>query len=199
MSWKCSPVVGSSKINSVPAFFASRHVRGELQALRLAAGERRHRLAQAQVFQPDGAQRLESIAFTSLAVFEKLQGIADGEIEHLANILAAVGDFEDFFAETAAVTFRAGSIHIGEKLHLDFFVAFAAAGLAAAALDVERKRRRRVAAQARQIGAGEQLADAVEGFHVSRRVGARRGAHRRLIDQDDFGDFLDAVDLLRSR
>ena len=121
-------------------------------------------------------------------VFKKLQRLGNGQVENLANIFTAVGDFQNFFAETAAVALGTGGIHVGEKLHLDFFITLAAAGFTAPTLDVERKGRRRVAAQARQIGAGEQPPDAVEGFHISRRIGARRGAHRRLIDEQDFGD-----------
>ncbi len=169
------------------------HVRGQFQPLRFAARERCQRLPETDVFQSDGAKRRQCVV-DFLGVFEEFQRFGDREIEDLADILAAIKHFQDFFTETAAVTLGTGSVHVGEKLHLDFFKALATAGLAAAALDIERESRRRVTAQARHIGAGEQAAHAVEGFHVSRRIGPRRGADRRLIDQDHFGNFVDARD-----
>ena len=61
-SSKCRPVVGSSNRNSLFALVVGlRQVPGELQALRLAAGERRHRLAEAQVFEADVDQRLQAV------------------------------------------------------------------------------------------------------------------------------------------
>src|SRR4030095_9588990 len=162
----------------------SRHVRSQLQALRLPARQRCERLAYAHILQAHGAQRMKRIG-NVFAVLEEFECVGDGEIQNLANIFAAIGYFQDLLAEAAAMTFGTRGVNVGEKLHLDFFKALAAAGLAAAALDVEGKRRRRVAAQARQVGGGEQPANAVESLHIRRRIGARRGADRRLIDQDD--------------
>ena len=62
-SSKCRPVVGSSNRNSLRIVTLDRsrlgQVAGELQALRLAAGERRHRLAEPQVLEADVDQRLQ--------------------------------------------------------------------------------------------------------------------------------------------
>ena len=69
MSSKCRPVVGSSNRNSVPllrdgCWLAAGLRRlgqeaGELQALRLAARQRRHRLAELHVLEADVDDRLQ--------------------------------------------------------------------------------------------------------------------------------------------
>ena len=66
-SSKCRPVVGSSNRNSLPRWRGAREHRagvgqvpGELQALRLAAGERRHRLAELHIFQAHIRQRRQA-------------------------------------------------------------------------------------------------------------------------------------------
>ncbi len=130
------------------------HVRCQFQTLRLAAGERGQRLPQADVFQADSAKGRERVG-DFLGTFKKFQGFGYSEIENLTNIFAAVKNFQDLFAKTAAVALGARGVHIGEKLHLDLFKAFAAASLAAAALDIERKGRRRVTAQTRHIRGGK--------------------------------------------
>ena len=62
MSSKCRPVVGSSKMKSVPAQLAMRQVRGQLHALRFAAGERGGGLAQPQIAQAHVVQHLQACA-----------------------------------------------------------------------------------------------------------------------------------------
>ena len=52
------------------SLFRSRHVGREFQPLRFAAGERRYRLAHADILQADSAQRFERI-FDFVAIFEK--------------------------------------------------------------------------------------------------------------------------------
>ncbi len=100
------------------------------------------------------------------------------------------------------MTFGAGRVDVREKLHLDLFKSFAAAGLAASAFHVEGERRRRIAAQARKIGAGKETPDAVERFHIGGGIRARRGSDRRLIDQHNLRNsvgalYLGAVDDIR--
>ena len=59
MSSKCSPVVGSSKMKSVPSHAGLRQMRRQLHALRFAARKRRRRLPQPQIAQPDIVQHLQ--------------------------------------------------------------------------------------------------------------------------------------------
>src|SRR5690606_36277564 len=66
--------------------------------------------------------------------------------------------------------------------------------LAAPALDVEAEPARRVAAGARFLGRGEELADRREEARVRRRIRARRAADRALADVDHAVDVLEPLD-----
>ena len=77
---------------------------------------------------------------------------------------------------------RAGRVDAGQEQQLDHDEALALAGLAAALGDVEREPPGVVAAGARRLGRGEQLADVIEQAGVGREVRARRAADRLLID-----------------
>src|SRR5207248_2887972 len=70
----------------------------------------------------------------------------------------------------------------------------ALAGLAAAALDVEREASGLVAAHARLLRSREQRADEREDTRVRRGIAARGPADRRLVDVDDLVDVLGALD-----
>jgi hypothetical protein len=85
-------------------------------------------------------------------------------------------------------------VHVGQELHLDLDGAVAGAGLAAAALDVEREPARLVAADLRLRGGGEQLPDVVEHAGVGRRVGPRGTADRALVDVHDLVELVHAGD-----
>ena len=64
---------------------------GELDALRLAAGQLGGRLAQAQVAEADVAQQRERLAHRGL-VGEEGPGVVDGHREHVGDVLAVPGD-----------------------------------------------------------------------------------------------------------
>src|SRR5262249_19159058 len=117
-------------------------VRGELQALRLAAGKRREWLADAQVVEPDVDQGLEPAAHLGNAG-EGRERLRHGEIEHLADGAALPACLEDLGLEAGAVALGTGHVDVGEELHLDPLEALAGAGFAAPAGDVERERGRR--------------------------------------------------------
>src|SRR6185436_4001881 len=80
--------------------------------------------------------------------------------------------------------------------HLDLDDAVALAGLAAAALDVEREAAGLVAARLRLRQAGEPLADRREGAGVGRGIASRRAADRRLVDVDHLVEVLQPFDLV---
>src|SRR3990167_3596218 len=80
--------------------------------------------------------------------------------------------FEDLLAETASLALAARSVNIREKLHFDLFKSLAAAGLAPAPFDVERKGGGGITPQAREVGGGKETPDGVEDLHVGCRVGA---------------------------
>src|SRR4029077_8393306 len=137
------------------------HMRGQFQPRRLPTGKRRERLSKANIIETYGLQRIQAILDFS-SVLKKFEGLIDRQIENPADVLAAVGNFEDLFAEAAPMTFGTRGVDVGEELHLDLLVSFAAAGFTTSALHVEGERRRRVAAQTGEIGAGKQTSDAVE-------------------------------------
>ena len=164
---------------------------GELQALRLAAGERRHRLAELHVLEADVDDRLQPTHHLAV-VAEQLHRLGDGELEDVGDAQAAGdvagkppldGDVEDLGPEAAAVAVGAAQVDVAQELHLDVLEARAAAGRAAAVAGVEAEHAGAVAALQRQRLEGEQLADLVEGADVARRVGARRLADRALVDE----------------
>ena len=79
----------------------------------------------------------------------------------------------------------AGHVDVRQEVHLDRAHAVALAGLAAAALHVEREAARLVAARPRLGHQAEQLADEGEGARVGGGVAARRAADGALVDGDD--------------
>ena len=166
---------------------------GELEALRLAARQRGHGLAELDVIQPhidDGLQRADHLA----VVREQLRRLGHGEVQHVGHVHVARAQlahgvaldlhFQDLGAVALAVAIRAAQVDVGEELHLDVLEARAAAGGAAPVARVEAELGRRVAALARQRRGGEQRADRVPGAHVADRVGARGLADGRLVHED---------------
>ena len=165
----------------------------QLHSLRLAAGERRRCLAEADVVEADvvqGAQATGDLRH----VLEEDDGLLDRHLEHVADVLALEADLERLAVVALAVALLAGHVDVGQEVHLDLDLAVAAADLAAAALDVEAEAARFVAARPRLLGLGEELADVVEDAGVGGRVGARRAPDRRLVDVDDLVDLAEPVD-----
>jgi hypothetical protein len=162
----------------------ARQFLGELDALRLAARQRRRLLADLDVAQADAFQRLQLVAHGGDGR-EELDAFLDRHVEHVGDRLALEGDFQRLAVVALAVADVAGDVDVGQEVHLDLDDAVALAGLAAAALDVEREAAGLVAARLGFGQAGEPVADRREGAGIGRRVGARRAADRRLVDVDD--------------
>ena len=155
----------------------------ELGALRLAAGERRGRLPELDVAQADLAHGLKPPRNLG-HVGEELARLVHRHVEHLVDVLALVAHLERLLVIALALAHIAGHIHVRQEVHLDFEQAVARAGLAPAALDVEGKPARPVAARLGVRCFGKQVADVVEYAGVGRRVGARRAPDGRLVDVD---------------
>ena len=166
---------------------------GELDALRLAAGQRRRRLAEPDVAEADVDERLQ-VPGDRRDRREEVGGLLDRHVEHLGDGLALVVHLERLAVVAGAVADLARDVDVGQEVHLDLDRAVAGARLAAAALDVEREPARLVAAHLRLGGRGEQLADVVEDAGVGRRVGPRGAADRALVDVDDLVEVLEAGD-----
>ena len=166
---------------------------GELDALRLAAGQRRRRLAEPDVAQADLDERLQ-VAADRRDRLEELGGLLDRHVEDLGDRLALEVHLERLAVVAGAVADLARDVDVGQEVHLDLDRAVAGARLAAAALDVEGEAARQVAADLRLGRLGEQLAHVVEDAGVGRRVGPRGAADRRLVDADDLVEVLEAGD-----
>ena len=166
---------------------------GQLEPLRLAAGECWHRLAQLDVLQAhihDGLQHANHIALGA----EPVGGLADGQVQHIGHIqraaLALQRDFQNFRAVALAVAVRAAQIDITEELHLHMLKAGTAAGGAAAIATVEAELGAGIAPFARQGGVGKQLPNGIPGTDIAHRVGACRLANRGLVNKHHFAELL---------
>ena len=171
-----------------------RQVRGQLHALRFAAGKRGRRLSQPQIAEAHVGQHLQLLR-EALVAAEKLDGFIDGQLQNFVDVQAVVFDLEDAGLEAGALALLANQLDIGQKLHLHRDGAIALAGFAAPSWNVERKVAGGVAALFGVARGGEDLPDQVEHLDVSHRVGARGAADRRLIDHDGFAYGFRAFDL----
>ena len=176
--------------------FGGRHVACELEPLRLAAGEGVGRLAQAQIIEPHVDEQFEPRLHFGAAA-EKGEGFAHGHLEHFGDIAATVFDFQNFGAVTASLADAALHEHVGQKLHVDFDVAVAVAGGAAAAIDIKAEMAWREITRAGLKRFGEHVADFVEGLDVRNGVGARRAADGALVDENDFVELAVAVNIFK--
>ena len=174
---------------------------GQLQPLRLAAGQRRHRLAQRHVVEADIDQRLQAghravrvateSGFKVGEVAQPVQRIAYRHRQQVGNAAAVERDFAHFGAVARAVAVRAAQIHVGQKLHFDVFEAGAAAGRTAPLAGVERKGAGGVAAL---LGLGlkrEQFAHRVERTDVRDGIRPRALADGGLVHHHHVGDLSD--------
>ena len=169
MSEKCSPVVGSSRMNRQRPRLAARHVAGQFQPLGFAAGKRVGRLAQPHVVEPHVDQPLQPGLHLRLAAEER-ERLADGHFQHVGDVPAAIGHVENLVAVAAAVALAALHVDVGQKLHVDLDVAVALAGGAAAAVDVEAEVAGVVVPRAGLDRVGKHVADLVERLEVRHRV-----------------------------
>jgi hypothetical protein len=80
---------------------------------------------------------------------EEADAFLDGHVEHVGDRLLAEVDLERLAIVALALADVAGDVDVGQEVHLDLDDAVALAGLAAAALDVEREAPRTVAARLR--------------------------------------------------
>ena len=109
---------------------------GQLHPLRLAARQRRRRLAEAHVAEADVDQRLH-VAGDRRLVGEELERLLARQVEHLGDVLALERDVERVAVVAGALAHLARHVDVGQEVHLDLDRAVAGARLAAAALDVE--------------------------------------------------------------
>ena len=101
-----------------------RQVRRDLDPLRLAARQRRRRLAEPQVAEADLVEHLQPAQHLRRAA-EEGQRLAHGHVEHLVDAAPAVFHLEHLRLEALALALIARHEHVGEELHLDLDFPFA--------------------------------------------------------------------------
>ena len=101
MSAKCRPVVGSSSRYSVRPVRLLDQLAGQLDPLRLAAGERRRRLADLDVVEADRVQRAE-LVLDRRDVLEVLERLLHVHLEHLGDALLAIHHLQRLAIEAVA-------------------------------------------------------------------------------------------------
>ena len=159
-------------------------LRGDLEALGLAARERGGGLAEAEVAEAHVLEHLEP-ARQPRRGGEERDGLVDRHLEHLADVAPLVGDLPDVRAVAAPLALAARHVDVLEEVHLELLEAVALAGLAAPAGDVEREVARPEPEGLGLRQAREQPPDVVERLDVRDRVRPRRPADRLLVDEPD--------------
>ncbi len=127
----------------------------ELEALRLAAGERRGRLPEPQIAEADRGQAVEAPPHLALAG-EVDQRLIDGEIERLRDVEPAPGHCQHLRQEPPALAAIAGHLHRRHELHVDFLHAGPLAVRTASGVEVER-----------EVAGGDSLAARARGWEAN--------------------------------
>ena len=125
-----------------------------------------------------------------IGVFIELDGFGDGEFKDAVDGFATVEEFQGGWFVAPALAVRAGDVEIGKELHLDLFVAVPGAAVAAAFARVEGEEAGLEIAGFRLLGAGEELADGIEGSEENGGRGARGAGDGGLIHQLDSAEIL---------
>jgi len=168
-------------------------VRQELDALELAARERRQRLADPEVPEAELLHDAEGAGHGRFGR-EQLTGLGAGQVEDVGNGVAAVPHLEHLGAVALSAAFVAGDINVGQELHLDPFRALALAHGALAAGRIEREVPRREAGAPGLRHGRESLPDAVEESDIRGRVRPRRARGRRLVHEGRLAHVFQALD-----
>ena len=135
-------------------------------------------------------------------VFKEAQRLLHGHLQHLVDVLALVAHIKGFAVVARTLAHVARHVDVRKEVHLDLEQTIAAAGFAAAALDVEAEAVFLVAAGLGVGRHGKDAAHQIEQTGVRGGVGARRAADGALIDGDDLVQLLyalHAVKLARTR
>ncbi len=153
----------------------------QLDALRLAARQKGAGLAELQITQPHVLQQLQRVMDFAVRR-EKLDGFVHLHLQHLAGVAAAQPHGERFRVEAQTVAIGAGHGDVGQEVHRHLHRALPLAGRAAAGAGVEGEAAGGIAADARFLGVGEQLTNAVPEAQIGGGAGAGRFADGGLID-----------------
>ena len=144
-------------------------------------------MPEADIAESHVKQRLK-LALDAGDVLEERKRVLDRHVEDLGDVLPPVGDLERLAVVALSSANLAGNVHVGKEVHLDFDLAVALAGLAAAAAHIEAEATRGISARLRLLRRREQSADVVPQPDVGGRVAARRSTDGALVDVDDLVD-----------
>src|SRR5690606_36084596 len=90
----------------------------ELETLRLASGERRRRLPERDVAEPDAIEHAQDRHDPRL-IAKELDRLGHRAVEHLAHALAAIEDLERLAVVATAAASFANDLDGSEELHVD--------------------------------------------------------------------------------
>jgi hypothetical protein len=169
-----------------------RELGDQLDALRLAARQRRARLAQRQVPEADILQQAQGVMDGRMRS-EELHRIVDIHLQQVAHRFATPQHRQRLGIEAPAATGITQHFHVGQKIHLDGLHALAFAGRAASLAGVEGKTAGGVAGDFCLGRPRIDLPDRVPEADVGGGAGTRGLADRRLVDLEHAIDVLDAA------
>ena len=158
----------------------------ELHALRFAPRQRRERLPEREITEPERRERPQGARDRRIPR-KMREHLVHCALERLRDRPTAVANGEHLGLKTPPLARRANQRYVGEKLHFHRLVPFAVARLAAAAGDVEREVRRREIVGPRVGLGGEAVAQMVPSLGVRRGIAARGSTEGRLIDERHLG------------
>src|SRR5207248_10304700 len=92
---------------------------GELDTLRLAAGQGGRRLAEVDIAQPYVVQELQVRADARL-ILEEIQRLRHRHIQHVGDRLSSISDLERLPAVAPPRTHLARHVDVRQQLHLDY-------------------------------------------------------------------------------
>src|SRR5260370_5427210 len=147
------------------------------------------------VIEAEGGQGLELLADRRHRT-EELDRIEHRHVEDVGDVRATALDLERVSIIALAAAYLAGDVHVGQEVHLDADDAVALARLAAAALHVERKTPRPVAAHSPFRQLREKLADVREEPRVRRGIRTWCAADRTLVGVNHFVEMLAAFEAI---
>ena len=114
---------------------------------------------------------------------EEINGIVDGHVEHVGNILAVEPHFEDVALEALAMAMLALKNEVGHKLHLDGDDACSLTFIAASAIGIEGEILGGEAHLMRQGLVGIEVADGIIGLDIGGGIGTGALTYRVLVNK----------------
>jgi len=164
----------------------------QLDALRLAPGKSRRRLAEMDVPQTHVQQRLE-LLLDGRDVFQHRQGVLHRHVENIGDGATLVLYCQGLGIVAAAAADLAGDENVGQEVHLNAPQPVSLTRFAAAAFHVEAEAAGTVATLARFGQHREEFSDGGEHARVSGRVRPRSAPDGRLVDDDHLIKMLGAL------